>query len=97
MARIAGVNVPDQKHIVIGLTYVYGIGCTRAGDICKAANVKPSTKVSALSETEIEAIRLEVAKFKVEGDLRREVAINIKRLAEIGTYRGIDQARLSVR
>ncbi len=88
MARIAGVNVPDQKHIVIGLTYVYGVGRNRAKDICKAANVNPETKVHALSETEMESIRVEVAKFKVEGDLRREVAINIKRLSEIGTYRG---------
>ncbi len=88
MARIAGVNVPDQKHIVIGLTYVYGVGRNRAVEICHAANVKSSTKVSELSETEMEAIRIEVAKYKVEGDLRREVAINIKRLIEIGTYRG---------
>ncbi len=88
MARIAGVNVPDQKHIVIGLTYVYGIGRNRAKDICQETNVKPSAKVNALSETELEAIRAAVAKYKVEGDLRREVAINIKQLVEIGTYRG---------
>lgn len=88
MARIAGVNVPDQKHIVIGLTYVYGIGRNRANDICHAANVKLSKKVNELSDTEMEAIRVEVAKYKVEGDLRREVALNIKRLTEIGTYRG---------
>lgn len=88
MARIAGVNVPDQKHIVIGLMSVYGIGRSRAEDICKAANVKPSTKIHEMSEAEMESVRAEISKYKVEGDLRREVAINIKRLSEIGTYRG---------
>jgi small subunit ribosomal protein S13 len=93
MARIAGVNIPVQKHIVIGLTAIYGVGRSRARVICKLANVKPETKVKDLSDGELEEIRLKLEKFKVEGDLRREVAMNIKRLSELGTYRGLRHRR----
>jgi small subunit ribosomal protein S13 len=92
-ARISGVNIPVQKHIVIGLTSIYGIGRGRAQKICSAANVNPQTKVKDLSEAELEGLRSEVAKFKVEGDLRREVSMNIKRLIELGTYRGLRHRR----
>jgi small subunit ribosomal protein S13 len=93
MARIAGVNIPVQKHISIGLTSIYGVGRSRALSICKLANVKPETKVKDLSEVELEGLRTELAKFKVEGDLRREVAMNIKRLIELGAYRGLRHRR----
>lgn len=93
MARIAGVNVPVQKHISIGLTSIYGIGRPRALKICKDAKVSPTKKVSALTEAELEALRSEIAKFKVEGDLRREVSMNIKRLSDLGTYRGLRHRR----
>jgi small subunit ribosomal protein S13 len=89
MARIANVNIPVQKHIVIALTYIYGIGRPRAKLICAAAKVNPATKVKDLTESELSAIRSEVAKFAVEGDLRREVAVGIKRLVDIGCYRGV--------
>lgn len=89
MARIAGVNIPPQKHVVIGLTAVYGIGRPRALAICNVANVNPATKVKDLTDGDLENIRTEIAKVKVEGDLRREVALNIKRLIELGTYRGM--------
>jgi small subunit ribosomal protein S13 len=92
-ARISGVNIPVQKHVVIGLTSIYGIGRGRSQKICIAANVKPQTKVKDLSEAELESLRSEVAKFKVEGDLRREVSMNIKRLIELGTYRGLRHRR----
>lgn len=92
-ARIAGVNIPIQKHIIIGLTDIYGIGKNRAFKICKLAKVNPGTKVKELSESELENLRTEVAKFKVEGDLRREVSMNIKRLIELGTYRGLRHRR----
>lgn len=93
MARIAGVNIPVQKHIVIALTYIYGIGHKRAQLICQAAKVKPVAKVKELSEPELNAIRAEVAKFTVEGDLRREVAMDIKRLMDLGCYRGVRHRR----
>ena len=80
MARIAGVNIPDQKHAWVALTHIYGVGRTRALNICKMASVAPDTKIRDLTEHEIEGIRAEVAKLAVEGDLRREVAMNIKRL-----------------
>lgn len=89
MARIAGVNIPDQKHAVISLTYVYGIGRNTAQKICAAAGIGESTKVSELNEAQLESIRTEVAKFTVEGDLRREVSMNIKRLMDLGCYRGL--------
>ena len=93
MARIAGVNIPVQKHIAIGLTSIYGVGRQRALSICELANVRPETKVKDLSEVELEGLRTEIAKFKVEGDLRREVAMNIKRLIELGSYRGLRHKR----
>lgn len=89
MARIAGVNIPVNKHIIIGLTAIYGIGRSKAKVICGTAKVNPQTKVKDLSESELESIRSEVSKHHVEGDLRREVAMNIKRLIELGTYRGV--------
>ena len=85
MARVAGVNIPDNKHAEISLTYVYGIGKTRAQGICGVIGIDPSTKISDLSEDQLELIRAEVGKFLVEGDLRREVATNIKRLQDLGT------------
>ncbi len=93
MARIAGVNIPDRKHAVIALTAIYGIGLTRAREICEAANVAPNRKVIELGEDELEALRTEVAKFSVEGDLRREVSMNIKRLMDLGCNRGIRHRR----
>ena len=92
-ARIAGVNIPVQKHIVIGLTSIYGIGRDRARVICASAKVSPQTKGKDLSESELELLRAEVAKFRVEGDLRREVSMNIKRLIELGAYRGLRHRR----
>ena len=89
MARIAGINVPDHKHTVIALRSIYGIGPTVASEICHAVGVAPDRKVNELSETELESIREQIATIKVEGDLRREVAMNIKRLMDLGTYRGI--------
>jgi small subunit ribosomal protein S13 len=93
MARIAGVNLPVQKHTWVGLTSVYGIGKARALDICAAAGVNPETKIRDLTEVEVETIRAEVARFPVEGDLRREVAMNIKRLMDLGCYRGMRHRR----
>lgn len=93
MARIAGINIPVQKHAVIALTSIYGIGRTRAQDICAAAGVKTDAKIKDLTEQELEALRTEVGKFTVEGDLRREVSMNIKRLMDLGCYRGIRHRR----
>ena len=93
MARIAGINVPVQKHTVIGLTAIYGIGITRARQICAAAGVKQDVKIRDLSEQEVESLRTEVAKFTVEGDLRREVSMDIKRLKDLGCYRGVRHRR----
>ena len=89
MARIAGVDIPREKRVVISLTYIYGIGPTTASNILKAANVSEDTRVKDLTEDELSRIRAEVAHYKVEGDLRREVAFNIKRLMEIVSYRGL--------
>ena len=93
MARIAGINIPVQKHAWIALTSIYGIGRTRAHSICDAAGVAPETKVRNLSESEIEQLRVEVGRFTVEGDLRRDVSMNIKRLMDLGCYRGIRHRR----
>lgn len=93
MARIAGVNIPDGKHAVISLTYIYGIGPTRAQSICVAANIAPSVKIKELSDAQLDAVRGEVARFQVEGDLRREVSMNIKRLIDLGSYRGMRHKR----
>ncbi|WP_457666598.1 30S ribosomal protein S13 [Thiolapillus sp.] len=93
MARIAGVNIPDRKHTVIALTAIYGIGRSRASKICEAAGVAPDRKIIELSEGELEKLRDEVAKFMVEGDLRREISMNIKRLMDLGCNRGIRHRR----
>ncbi len=93
MARIAGINIPVNKHAVIALTSIFGIGRTRAEKICEATGVKPSVKVKDLSEAEVEALRAEIGKYDVEGDLRREVSMNIKRLMDLGCYRGIRHRR----
>ena len=93
MARIAGVDIPNDKRVVISLTYVYGIGKPLAQDILKAVNISEDRRVKDLSEEELTKIRNEVAKYKVEGDLRRDVALNIKRLSEIGSYRGLRHRR----
>lgn len=93
MARIAGINIPVNKHAVISLTAIYGIGRTRSRMICEAAGVKPDAAVKDLTEAEIENLRSEVGKFTVEGDLRREVSMNIKRLMDLGCFRGIRHRR----
>ena len=89
MARIAGINVSDNKHTVIALQSIYGIGLTRAKRICEDSNINPSVKIKDLTDDEIEILRTQVVKYNIEGDLRREVTINIKRLMDLGTYRGI--------
>ncbi len=93
MARIAGVNLPVQKHTWVALTHIYGIGRTRAYEICEATGVAADTKVRDLTEAEQEKLRQEVGKYAVEGDLRREVAMNIKRLMDLGCYRGLRHRR----
>jgi small subunit ribosomal protein S13 len=93
MARIAGVNIPDRKHVVIALTAIYGIGRTLAARICDAANVPAMTRIQDLSEEETDRLRAEVSKHTVEGDLRREVSMNIKRLMDLGCNRGIRHRR----
>lgn len=93
MARIAGVNIPDNKHAVISLTYVFGIGLPTAKQICSAVGIEESTKIADLSDEKLDEIRTEVGKFTVEGDLRREVSMNIKRLMDLGCYRGIRHRR----
>jgi small subunit ribosomal protein S13 len=92
-ARIAGVNIPVQKHIVIGLTAIFGIGRQRAYTICSATSINPAKKAKDLTELELEQLRIEIAKYRVEGDLRREVSMNIKRLIELGAYRGLRHRR----
>ncbi|MDE2251090.1 MAG: 30S ribosomal protein S13 [Gammaproteobacteria bacterium] len=89
MARIAGINIPMNKHIVIGLTHIYGIGRARALDSCAAAGVDPTTKVKDLTEAEVTALRAQLSRYPLEGDLRREVSMNIKRLMDLGTWRGM--------
>jgi small subunit ribosomal protein S13 len=93
MARIAGVNIPDNKHAVISLTYVYGIGRTTAKKICAATGISEESKIGTLSEEQMDAIRAEVAKHTVEGDLRRVISMNIKRLMDLGCYRGLRHRR----
>lgn len=93
MARIAGINIPVNKHIWVALTHVHGIGRTRARAVCTSAGVDPATKVKDLSEPDVANIRDAVARFTVEGDLRREVAMSIKRLMDLGCYRGIRHRR----
>lgn len=93
MARIAGVDIPNEKRIVVSLTYIYGIGNTTATKICDAAGVSVDIRTKNLTDEQLTALRSEVAKYRTEGDLRREVALNIKRLTEIGCYRGIRYKR----
>ena len=93
MARIAGVDIPRDKRIVIALTYIYGVGKTKSQQIVEAANISADTRVKDLSEEELGRIRTEVGKEKTEGELRRETNLNIKRLQEIGSYRGIRHRR----
>ncbi len=93
MARIVGVDIPNDKRVVISLTYIFGIGLTTSKKILAAVGVSEDIRVKNLSEEQLTAIRNEVSKYKVEGDLRREVALNIKRLSEIGCYRGLRHRR----
>lgn len=93
MARIAGVNIPDNKHTVISLTYIFGVGKTTSQKICAAAGIEPTAKVRELSEEQLDSLRNEVGKFTTEGDLRREINMNIKRLMDLGCNRGIRHRR----
>lgn len=93
MARIAGINVADHKHIEIALTAIYGIGRQTAREICQQVKIESSTKIKSLSDDQLESIRGAIASLTVEGDLRREVSINIKRLMDLGCYRGIRHRR----
>jgi small subunit ribosomal protein S13 len=93
MARIAGINIPMNKHVWVGLTHIFGIGRTRALSICEGAGVKKTTLVKDLTDAEVTALRSQVGKIVVEGDLRREVSMNIKRLMDLGCYRGIRHRR----
>jgi small subunit ribosomal protein S13 len=93
MARIAGVNVPDRKHAVIALTSIYGIGRTRSAQILEKAGITGNTKIEALSEEQLDVVRGLVGEFNVEGDLRREKSMNIKRLMDMGCYRGLRHRR----
>ncbi len=93
MARIAGVNISDNKHVWVSLTGIYGVGQSRAMKICESLNIDPHKKLSALTEAQLESIRQKLAQYTVEGDLRREVSMSIKRLQDIGCYRGIRHRR----
>ena len=93
MARIAGINIPNQKHVDIALTSIYGIGRTRARRICEGTGIPATTKVKDLTDAQVDKLRLEVGKVTVEGDLRRQVSMNIKRLMDLGTYRGMRHRR----
>ena len=93
MARIAGVNIPNHQHTVIGLTAIYGIGRPRAEEICQKTGVATDKKVKDLDDSELEKLRDEIGKFVVEGDLRREVSMSIKRLMDLGCYRGLRHRR----
>ena len=93
MARIAGINIPPHKHAEIALTAIYGIGRTTARKICAESGIEPNAKIKDLSEAEIESVRSQVAKYTIEGDLRRTVSMNIKRLMDLGSYRGIRHRR----
>ena len=93
MARIAGINIPMNKHVWVGLTHIYGVGRTQALKACEVAGVKTNTLVKNLTDAEVAALRSAVGKLTVEGDLRREVSMNIKRLMDLGCYRGIRHRR----
>jgi len=93
VAHIAGINIPDNKHAVISLTYVFGIGKTRSKAILAAVGIEGTRKIASLSDAELDTLRDEVAKYTVEGDLRREITLNIKRLMDLGCYRGLRHRR----
>ena len=93
MARIAGINIPDNKHAVVSLTYIFGIGRTTAKTICLSAGVAPDMRIGDLDEANLDALRTEIGRYTVEGDLRRENTMNIKRLMDLGCYRGIRHRR----
>lgn len=93
MARIAGVNIPLNKHIVIGLTSIYGVGLTTSKKVLEKTGIDPTTKVRELTEDQLEEIRKELSNYRIEGDLRREISMNIKRLMDMGCYRGIRHRR----
>lgn len=93
MARIAGINIPPGKQVAIALTHIFGVGHSRARLSCKVAEIDPKMQVKDLSDPEVAKLRDVIAKFTVEGDLRRETAINIKRLMDLGSYRGIRHRR----
>ncbi len=93
MARIAGINVPDQQHAVVALTAIFGIGRPTAKIICEKSGISEQDKFKDMSEEQLDKVRAEVAKFTVEGDLRREISMNIKRLVDLGCYRGIRHRR----
>ena len=93
MARIAGVNIPDHKHAEIALTAIFGIGRTRARKICANTSIEPSRKIKDLSDADLDKLRQEVTTYTIEGDLRRDISLNIKRLRDLGCYRGIRHRR----
>lgn len=93
MARLAGINIPDNKHAEISLTYIFGIGRTTAKQLCEATGVSPIAKIQDLTEEELDKLRNEISKLNVEGDLRRETQLNVKRLLDLGCYRGIRHRR----
>ncbi|MAV26462.1 MAG: 30S ribosomal protein S13 [Gammaproteobacteria bacterium] len=93
MARLAGINIPDNKHTEVSLTYIFGIGRKTAQDLCEATGVERSVKVQDLTEEELDKLRNEIAKLEVEGDLRRTQQLNIKRLLDLGCYRGMRHRR----
>ncbi len=93
MARIAGVNIPDNKHAEIALTAIFGIGRTRAREICANTKIEPSRKIKELSDSDLDKLRQEVTNYTIEGDLRRDISLNIKRLRDLGCYRGIRHRR----
>jgi small subunit ribosomal protein S13 len=93
MARIAGINIPDRQHVEIGLTAIYGIGRTRSRAICVAAGVATTKRVKDLNDAELERIRDQIGRYTIEGDLRREVSMSIKRLMDLGCYRGVRHRR----
>ena len=93
MARLAGINIPDNKHAAVSLTYIYGVGKTTAMKLCETTGVNPAAKIQDLTEEELDKLRSELATMSVEGDLRRENQLNIKRLLDLGCYRGIRHRR----
>ena len=93
MARIAGINIPDNKHAVVSLTYIFGIGSTTAKAVCLSAGVSPEARIGDLDEANLDALRAEIGRYTVEGDLRRENTMNIKRLMDLGCYRGLRHRR----